>query len=168
MRRVIAALTMLVMMFAALGAAQGPGGTLAQDDTVAPSLIPGTVIVDEWLDGFTPKGYGWREDDFGYDGHHYWTYASRKPHLVGIWRASLEPGLYKVLAKVPARHASTRKAVYKIQTADGWVKRVRNQYKSRGGWSSLGTHAFGTTAQVRLGDKTLDPRARAARSPSTR
>jgi hypothetical protein len=118
---------------------------------------PGTVVVDELSAGFTPMGYGWVSDDrSGYAGHHYWARTARTSSLVGIWRATLAPGAYRVLAKIPGKHASTRKAVYKVKSADGWKTRVRNQAKKRGSWVGLGAHTFGTRAEVRLSDKTGD------------
>ena len=124
MRRVVSAAVAIVFSITILGLA-------APDPGPARAAAPGTVVVDDLAGGFTPTGYGWRGGATGYAGHHYWARASRRAHLTGIWRATLEPGRYRVLAWLPRQHATTRKAVYKVKSADGWAKRVRNQYQQR-------------------------------------
>lgn len=151
MRRVVPAVIAAVFTLTILGLA-------VPERSPAQGAAPDAVVIDELEGGFTPKGYGWRDGSTGYGGHHYWARASGRAHVIGIWRATLEPGRYRVLAWLPRQHATTRKAVYKVKTADGWTKRVRNQYRNRGGWVSLGTLRFGRRAEVRLRDKTGDPK----------
>ena len=159
MRPTIAAVIMFVLVFAALGSVTEPPAVRAQGEAVLAAPVPGTVIVDDRSEGFRAKGSGWRSAGGGYEDHHYWTKAGRKVTSLGIWSTAIEdPGYYRVAAKLPRWHASTRKAVYRIRTAEGWVQRLRNQYRGRGGWVNLGTHDFGDTAEVRLANKTLDPR----------
>jgi hypothetical protein len=159
MPRLIASAVMAVLLITVFASAGGNAPAIAQGPEPEVAAVAGTVIVDELSDGFRRTGSGWRSAAGGYDGHHYWTPASRKLNRVGIWTATLgEPGLYRVLAKLPAVRASTRKAVYKLQTASGWVTRVRSQAAYRGRWVNLGTHAFTSQAEVRLTDRTRDPR----------
>jgi len=158
MPRLVAAAVAAVFLITVLvpGSALLPVVSQAAEVEVAAA---GTTVVDELAGGFTPKGSGWRSGDRGYAGHHYWTQTSRRRSLVGIWRATLEKaGRYRVLVRVPWPDATSRKAVYQIKTADGWAKRVRNQRSHRGKWMSLGIHALAKQAEVRLTNKTLDPR----------
>jgi hypothetical protein len=159
MCRTVSAAVMAILAMAALGSAVAPGPVLAQDEAESLTVVPATVIVDDLSDGFRPVGSGWRASAGGYVDHHYWLRAKRTLGRIGVWNATLEePGLYRVLAKLPRWHASTRGAIYKVKTADGWARRIRNQSKHRGDWVSLGKHVFSTEAEVRLGDQTLDPR----------
>ena len=162
MRRLISTVVGFILVITALGVATSSATVLAQDEAEAaatPAAVPGTVIVDDRSDGFRRTGSGWRSSRGGYLDHHFWVPAKRRLTKVGIWSATFaEPGLYKVYARLPRWHASTRKAIYKVKTADGWAKRVRSQYKNRGRWMSLGTHALAARAEVRLGNQTLDPR----------
>lgn len=159
MPRLIASAVMAVLLMTVSAPPGGVMPAVAQTPEVEVAAVTGTVIVDDLVDGFRRTGSGWRSARGGYDGHHYWTPASRKLNRVGIWSATLgEPGLYRVLAKLPAVHASTRKAVYKLKTASGWATRVRSQAAYRGRWVNLGTYAFTTQAEVRLSGKTLDRR----------
>lgn len=145
------------LVFLALTVA--PAASLAQEPAAEPAAVPGTVTVDDLSDGFRRIGNGWRASVGGYANHHFWSPARRSQSRIGIWSVTFdEPGLYKVLAKLPRQHASSRKTVYKIKTQDGWTKRVRNQSANRGSWVSLGIHRLAATAEVRLSDRTLDPR----------
>ena len=64
------------------------------------------------------------------------------------------PGSYKVVVKVPPRNATTRRATYRLLTADGWVIRTLDQDARRGKWASLGTFPLSTSAVVKLTDRT--------------
>jgi hypothetical protein len=61
------------------------------------------------------------------------------------------------MAFIPRKHATSRKATYKIKTADGWITRTRSQYKRRGTWVSLGVLELTSTPVVQLSDKTTEP-----------
>ncbi len=108
-------------------------------DAPVQAAVPGTIIVDELSVGFTPKGFGWRDGAPGYDGHHFWGRTARKSRLVGIWSTTLAPGAYRVLARIPGKHASTRKAVYKVKSVNGWKIRARNQAQEPGRLARAGT-----------------------------
>ncbi len=159
MPRLIVSAVMAALLIAVFAPAGGSIPAAAQAPEVEVAAVAGTVIVDELSDGFRQVGSGWRSATGGYDGHHDWVPASRKLTRVGIWTATLgEAGLYQVLAKLPAVHASSRQAVYKLKTASGWETQVRSQAAYRGHWVNLGTYAFSAQAEVRLTDKTLDAR----------
>jgi hypothetical protein len=74
-------------------------------------------------------------------------YASWKPVLPVA-------GTYVIQARVPQEHATTRKASYRIKTANGWVTRNRNQYYNRNKWMPLGTHSLTRAPIIQLADKT--------------
>ncbi len=159
MPRLIASAVMAVLLIALSAPAGGLVPVAAQTPEAEVVAIAGTTIVDDLSDGFRRIGSGWRSAPGGFDGHHYWSPASRKLKRVGIWTATLgEPGLYRVVAKLPVVHSSSRTAIYRLKTADGWATRVRSQAAYRGRWVDLGTHAFTTQAEVRLTDRTRDPR----------
>jgi hypothetical protein len=159
------------MAAACAGPAPSPSPTPAPTPGPTPAPTPGptpaptpppeasTVVVDDLSSRFVRSGSGWRAAAFGYAGHHFWS-PTRSTSAVRVakWKPKLVvPGAYRVKAKVPTRHASTRSAVYRVKTADGWVKRVRNQYKARGGWVSLGVHRLTSTPVVKLTDRTGEP-----------
>lgn len=105
---------------------------------------------------FRRNGTDWNQGNSGYADHHYWLRARRssKKHY-GAWKPTLpEAGYYDVAVRIPAAHASSRKAIYKIRTETGWVTRVRNQKKRQGTWVSLGIHRLTTTPVVQLSDRT--------------
>ena len=133
-----------------------PSPSPSPSPTPSPTPESATVVVDELSNRFVRKGTGWRAAAFGYDKHHFWSPTRSTPAVrIGKWKAQLAaPGEYRVKAKVPTRHASTRRAVYQVKTVDGWVKRVRNQYKARGTWVSLGVHRLATAPVVKLTDRT--------------
>ena len=60
---------------------------------------------------------------------------------------------------IPASHATTRSATYRIRTADGVVRRSVDQRRNRGRWLSLGVHELTTQAVVRLSDLTGERRS---------
>ena len=61
------------------------------------------------------------------------------------------------MAWIPEAHATSRKAIYRIKTADGWVTRSRSQYKRRGSWVGLGVFELTTTPTVQLSDQNGEP-----------
>ena len=153
-RSVVASLVISLLLVAAIA----PASMLAQAPEVGVTPTA-TTAIDELQSGFSPWGPGWRDGSSGYAGHHYWARASQKKSLVGVWAANLgQAGRYRVLAFIPPGHASSRAAVYRVLTADGWVLRVGNQWQRRGKWLSLGIHELSARAEVRLTDETRDPR----------
>jgi subtilisin family serine protease len=114
------------------------------------------VYVDDLDEGFRTFGPGWHATASGFAGHHHWvpTQASERVDFAS-WKPLLPvAGTYVLQAWVPAEHATTRQAAYRIKTSEGWVTRVRNQYYHRGTWMPLGTHELTTTPIVQLADKT--------------
>ena len=153
-RSVVASLVISVLLLAAIA----PASMLAQALEVEVTPTAATAI-NELQGGFTPWGPGWRDGSSGFAGHHYWGpgVAEEEPRRrlgchAGPGGAVSGPSLH------PARHASSRAAVYRVLTADGWALRVGNQWLRRGKWSNLGVHELSTRAEVRLTDKTRDPR----------
>jgi hypothetical protein len=102
---------------------------------------------------------GWRSGATGYDQHHFHVPVRRSTRVrYAAWKPLLPgPGRYRVEAWIPAEHASSRKAAYKVKTTDGWVTRVRNQSRRRGSWVSLGIHELGRRPIVQLADVTGEP-----------
>ena len=118
-----------------------------------------SVSVDDLDPEFRRYGTGWHEVLIGARGHLFWVptradtrirYASWRPQLPRV-------GTYEVSAWIPESYATSRKAAYRVKTIDGWVTRVRSQYKRRGSWVSLGYHELGETPIVQLADKTGEP-----------
>jgi beta-lactam-binding protein with PASTA domain len=115
-----------------------------------------TVIVDDLSPHFTRRADGWRQASTGYQKHHYWVparvYAARR---VATWRPALAgPGIYRVIARIPPSPGLTRRATYKIQTEDGWARKVLDQGAHRGRWTSLGVYRLVATPLVKLTDRT--------------
>jgi subtilisin family serine protease len=130
-------------------------GTLAQKCAPPPPTTV-TAYLDDLDPGFRRFGRGWKQGASGYDGHHFYTKVrGAKRSAYASWKPALPAaGTYTVQVWVPAGHATSRKATYKIKTADGWVKRVRNQYKRRGSWVDLGKHRLTKAPLVQLANDT--------------
>lgn len=81
----------------------------------------------------------------GYASSFYWTYNSTgSPTNSGKWIANLgEAGNYEVFAYIPADHATTANARYRIFHYGERVDRVINQSLYPDEWVSLGTYYFG-------------------------
>jgi hypothetical protein len=116
-------------------------------------------LVDDKDPGFRRFRQGWRSQTAGYGGRSFWTKVQRsRVRRYATWTATLDtPGRYSVWAKVPWKNATTRSARYKINSADGLKSRSVNQARTRGRWVKLGTHRFGSTARVKLSDRTQEP-----------
>ena len=117
--------------------------------------------VDDLDPDFRRYGSGWHEAATGAEGHLWWvpTRADTRVRYAS-WRPLLpRAGTYEVAAWIPETYATSRKAGYRIRTTDGWVTRVRSQYKRRGTWVSLGQHELTETPIVQLADKTGEPGA---------
>jgi len=121
-----------------------------------PTPKPTTVYVDDLDSTFRRFGSDWSEGGTGHAAHHYWAPARESNRLrYAVWRPVLPAeGHYRVFVHIPAEHATSRSATYKIKSDDGWIVRVRNQRKLRGTWATLGVHWLTTTPTVKLTDKT--------------
>jgi hypothetical protein len=133
-------------------------GALA-DACAPPPPTTRTLYVDDLDPTFRRFGPGWRSGATGYDQHHFHVPVRRSTRVrYAAWKPLLPgPGRYRVEAWIPAEHASSRKAAYKVKTPDGWVTRVRNQSRRRGSWVSLGIHELGRRPIVQLADVTGEP-----------
>jgi outer membrane biosynthesis protein TonB len=78
-----------------------------------------------------------------------------KAKRIATWRPTLTaPGDYRIALRIPSRDATTRKAVYRIKTVDGWVKHRLDQSIAQGKWVDVGTFRLTTTPAVKLTDRT--------------
>jgi subtilisin family serine protease len=147
---------------ASLAGRTGSGGRLdipALMERCSPGPAAAPVVVDDQDSSFKRGGSGWVRVGTGHGGNHYRLPARDDVRLAfGAWRPTLPvAGRYRVVAYIPDGSGLSRAAAYKIRTADGWVTRVRNQDKRRGGWVGLGIHQLTTTPSVRLADLTGEP-----------
>ena len=133
-----------------------PGAAAPPPAQPAPGAVLATVVVDDLSPQFRRRADGWQQASTGYRRHHYWVPArAAAARRMATWRADLAgPGIYRVVARIPSRNATTRHAVYKIQTADGWARRVLDQDAHRGEWVSLGDFRLDATPMVKLTDRT--------------
>ncbi len=69
----------------------------------------------------------------------------------------VKPG-YRDAARLPGGNVTSRGAIYKVRTVDGWTIRVADQWQRRGSWLSLGIQRLPRQAEVRLTDRTRDAR----------
>jgi hypothetical protein len=132
-----------------------PAPTPAPTPAPAP-VVATTKIVDDKSTGFTKAKSGWQSQSDGYKGRSYWTSVQKSTAKhTATWTAQLDAaGSYTVWVQFPKKNATTRSATYTIVTSSGTVTKKVDQSKSGGKWVKLGTYAFGTTAQVKLTDKT--------------
>jgi subtilisin family serine protease len=139
-----------------------PVPTPMPTSTPAPTPDPPAgeaVIVDELGTTFRKTGAGWYESASGHAGHHYWLWTrSGDVAHSGAWKPVLtSAGYYEISVMVPPLDEASRKARYRIRTADGWATRVRSHRKHAGRWVSLGVHRLTTTPIVKLVDATGEP-----------
>jgi len=90
-----------------------------------------------------------------------------EPLYYGQWQASLPySGQYEVFVWIPNPdpfeyggrvYTPTQSAIYQIYYKDGMTTRTVNQRLRTGGWYSVGTYTFDTTASVILNDRTGEP-----------
>jgi beta-lactam-binding protein with PASTA domain len=133
-----------------------PGPAQPAPAQPSPGVVLVTVVVDDLSPSFKRRADGWRQATTGYQRHHYWVPARADvAHRVATWRPALAgPGTYRVVARIPSRDGMTRRATYRIQTADGWARTVLDQDAHRGDWISLGEHRLSATPLVKLTDRT--------------
>lgn len=134
------------------------GTTLAAGATPPPSPDPatGVKLIDDKHAGFTTFRPGWNRQRVGHAKRSLWTVV-RKSNVkrYAVWQTTLDaPGTYKVMVKFPKRKATTRKATYKVISAEGVKTVTRNQKKKAGRWVWLGAFEFDATAKVKLRDRT--------------
>ena len=110
---------------------------------------------------FRRYGPSWTAAAIGYADHLWWAPTRKATRTrYAAWRPLLpQAGTYRVSAWIPESYATSRQANYRIKTAEGWVTRVRSQYKRRGSWVSLGELELTQTPIVQLADKTGEPGA---------
>ncbi len=115
-----------------------------------------TVVVDDLSPQFIARVGGWKQADSGYLRHSFWVPTrAGKAKRIGTWRPTLTaPGDYHVVVKIPTTNTTTRRAVYRVKTTDGWVKRRLDQSANRGKWVDLGTFRLTTTPALKLTDRT--------------
>lgn len=100
----------------------------------------------------------WRDKNYGYKNHMWWTYSNPSKTLdtsYAIWRANLtEEGNYEVFTYIPFSNATY--VLYKIYHKDGFDTVSINQSSYSDEWVSLGKYNFaaGNTGYIRLGDAT--------------
>ncbi len=128
----------------------------AQPAQPVPGVDLVTVVVDDLSPLFKQRADGWQQASTGYRRHHYWVPArADAARRVATWRPALAgPGTYRVIARIPSRSGLTRRATYKILTADGWVRKLLDQDEHRGEWTSLGEYRLSATPLVKLTDRT--------------
>ncbi len=121
-----------------------------------PQPIAVTVVVDDLSPQFITRAGGWKQADSGYLRHSFWVPTrAGKAKRIATWRPTLTaPGDYRVVVKIPTTNATTKRAVYRVKTTDGWVKRRLDQSANRGKWVDLGTFRLTTTPAVKLTDRT--------------
>ena len=121
-----------------------------------PAPVAVTVVVDDLSPQFVKRAGGWRQANSGYLKHNYWVPArAGKAKRIATWRPTLTaPGDYRIAVRIPSRDATTRKAVYRIKTVDGWVKHRLDQSIAQGKWVDVGTFRLTTTPAVKLTDRT--------------
>ena len=121
-----------------------------------PQPVAVTVVVDDLSPQFVKRAGGWKQADSGYLRHNYWVPArAGKAKRIATWRPTLTaPGDYRIVVRIPSRDATTRKAVYRIKTVDGWVKHRLDQSTAQGKWVDVGTFRLTTTPAVKLTDRT--------------
>lgn len=143
---------------------------------------PVEIIIDTevWGTEFTaypPGGYWVHVQDHdtfytrAYSGNFWYTLCGEEGHgdplYYGLWQASLpHSGMYEVFVWIPNPDAfeydgrvytPTQSAIYQIYYKDGMTTRTVNQRLRTGGWYSVGTYTFDTTASIRLNDRTGEP-----------
>jgi hypothetical protein len=90
-----------------------------------------------------------------------------EPLYYGTWQASLpSSGIYEVFVWIPnpdafqydgRTYTPTQSAIYQIYHRDGMAVRTVNQRMRTGGWYSLGSYTFSSSASVILNDRTGEP-----------
>ena len=124
--------------------------------TPQPEPVAVTVVVDDLSPQFIKRAGGWGQADSGYLRHSHWAPArAGRAKRIATWRPTLTaPGDYRIMVKIPSRDATTRRALYRTKTVDGWVKQRVDQAAARGKWVDLGTFRLTTTPAVKLTDST--------------
>lgn len=130
----------------------------AQDCPPCAVIPPAGMDIDELDACFFAGGdpQYWRDESTGFEGHHWWTYAtdSATPANYGVWDLHFEQaGSYELQVYVEAGAGSSTQSTYNVTTASGTSGVVVDQ-SSVSGWFSLGEFDFdaGGGQQVRIDD----------------
>lgn len=116
---------------------------------------PDTLVDDNSL-GFGKRGpcEFWHEEDAGWDGSFWWTWATASPPdtCFAKWHPVLPwPGEYEVSVYIPSYYASAT-ALYRLSTPSGPVTIPIDQDSFSDEWASLGTFALQPGDSLYLGD----------------
>ncbi|PJB35541.1 MAG: hypothetical protein CO108_25320 [Deltaproteobacteria bacterium CG_4_9_14_3_um_filter_63_12] len=143
----------------------GLGTPLTSDNCGAPvtcdaRLNGGTTLIDE-LDTacFSRATQWWWDVAEGYDGHHFYTFATdaAAADTVGRWSFGVDvAGDYRVEAFIPNNEAESQQARYQLATGPQTPQsRLVNQATEKG-WVDLGVYSFtnGDARFVSLADNT--------------
>ncbi|GAB4437526.1 MAG: hypothetical protein Kow0031_19340 [Anaerolineae bacterium] len=112
-------------------------------DSVTDPNDPG-IYVDNKSANFRWFGPELYEDNGGYGGNHYWTYASTSQvRNSGQWKPNLDgDGNYEVFVYIPAANSTTGNAVYRVQHFGRVAARAVNQSRYSNEWVSIGLYYF--------------------------
>lgn len=135
------------------------------DVPALPSPVPpeDAILIDELFTAFDQSGpESWVTSPIGYGGHCFWLPttgdATRTPNI-GSWSLAVEvPGVYEILAFIPAQNATTRHAAYQIHRGATMDQVVVDQLSIVGDWVSLGSYRLdgAREANVQLSALTAD------------
>lgn len=114
------------------------------------------TLVDDNSQGFGKRGpcQFWHEEDSGWDGGFWWTWATASPPdtCFAKWKPVLPwPGEYEVCVYIPAYYASAT-GIYRLSTPSGTVTVPLDQGSYAGGWAPLGTFTLQPGDSLYLGD----------------
>jgi len=119
-----------------------------------------TVIDDTQATKSGPSQYWHSQTGLGVNNEMIWTYVNgNSVSNSATWRTSLGVGKYNVRVFIPRNYATTRNAVYKVQSIQGGntttIGTVAvNQYNYSDAWVDLGTYSFNGQPAVLLADNT--------------
>lgn len=116
---------------------------------------PDTLVDDNSL-GFGKRGpcQFWHEEDSGWDGSFWWTWATASPPdtCFAKWKPVLPwQGEYEVSVYIPSYYASAT-GIYRLSTPSGTVTVPLDQGSYAGEWASLGTFPLQPGDSLYLGD----------------
>lgn len=121
-------------------------------------------MIDERTNCFERHGQYWWDVADGYNGHHFYTYATDDPapDSWAVWRFNVtNPGDYEIAVHVPTSTLErTQNATYRVAVVGGESTHTVNQ-SAVSGWVTLGRFYLGsgTSQFVRLDDNTGEPYA---------
>ncbi len=119
-----------------------------------------TIIDDTQASKGGPSQYWHSQAGLGVNNEMIWTYVNGNGVSNSVtWRTSLGAGKYNVRVFIPRNYATTRNAIYRIQSIQGGnattIGTVAvNQYNYSDVWVDLGTYTFNGQPAVFLADDT--------------